>query len=87
MIITIGFMCIVGWVIGAWLPWWVIAAMWCGYGINLCLSKEVGVNQLLGNFLWGILLITITLSGFILGDVTFTMIWDWLVMVFTGGKL
>ncbi|AHK11199.1 hypothetical protein S14_90 [Shewanella sp. phage 1/4] len=84
MVIAIGFVCLIGWVLGAWVPWWVVAAMWCGYGINLCLGKQSGLDGVI-DFHCGIILITATVSGFILGDVTFAMIWDWLVMVFTGG--
>jgi hypothetical protein len=87
MIITIGFVCLIGWVVGVWVPWWIVAATWCGYGINLCLSKQSGLDQLLGSFLWGILLITASVSGFIFGDVAFVDIWNWLAKVFTGGKL
>jgi hypothetical protein len=75
----LGIMCV-----GSLVPWWLVAAMWCCYGIYLCLS---GLDKFTCSFLWGILLITASVSGFIFGDVTFPMIRDWLVMVFTGGKL
>jgi len=86
MIITIGFVCLIGWLVGAWVPWWVVAAMWCGFGINLCLSKQRGLDSTIGGFMWTILLIIVTLSGFIFGDVTFIDIWEFIVMLFTGGK-
>jgi hypothetical protein len=87
MIITIGFVCLIGWVLGAWVPWWIVAAMWCGYGLKLCLSKQSGLEGVIGSFLWGILLIIASVSGFVFGDVTFMMIGNWLVMMFTGGKV
>ncbi|AHK11495.1 hypothetical protein S140_88 [Shewanella sp. phage 1/40] len=86
MAVSIVLVAMIGWLIGVWVPWWVVAAMWCGYGINLCLGKQSGLDGVIGSFLWGIILITATVSGYIFGDVTFAMIWDWLVMVFTGGK-
>jgi hypothetical protein len=86
MIITIVFVCLMGWVVGVWVPWWVVASMWCGYGVKLCMSKQSGLDNAIGDFLWGILLVIASVSGFIFGDVTFVDIGDWLFTVFTGGK-
>jgi len=86
MIITIGFVCLIGWVVGAWVPWWVIAAMWCGYLIDLCRSKESSLEMIIASVPWGIFLIITSLSGFIFGDVAFIDIWEFIVMLFTGGK-
>jgi len=79
MVITIGFVCLIGWIVGAWVPWWIVAAMWCGYGVKLYLSKQSGLENVTSDFLLGMLLIIATVSGFIFGDMT-------IVMLFTGGK-
>jgi hypothetical protein len=36
----LGIMCV-----GSLVPWWLVAAMWCGYGLKLCLSKQSGLDK------------------------------------------
>ena len=86
MVITIGFVCLIGWLVGAWVPWWIVLVMWCGYLIDLCRSKESSLELIVDSVPWLIFLLITSLSGFIFGDVTFVDIWEFVKMAVSGGK-
>lgn len=83
MVITIGFVCLIGWIVGVWLPWYIAAGLNILAMISWCKSDVSGIA---GNMLFSVFCIIASLSCFIFGDTTLIQIGEFIVMLFTGGK-
>jgi hypothetical protein len=84
MIITIGFVCALGWVVGVWVPWYIAAGLNVMAMLSWLKSDGKGVSDIVSNMLLSVFCIIVSLSCFIFGDNTFAQIGKFLVMLFTG---
>ena len=86
MIITIGFVCTLGWVVGVWVPWYIAAGLNVMAMLSWLKADVNGLEGLITLMLFSVFCIITSLSSFIFGDTTFTQIGYFIVTLFTGGN-